>query len=561
MGVGEGMINTKINVWWVPPSGKWCMDTFSRTLTGDFFRTAKRHEYVFRWLEEGERIPEGASGIVVVAGDSWVGREEVLNEWINAMPWCMFVLLSDEGALFDLSKLSHPNWRLWVQNPRESHRGADAFLGCGVPNQTRVALRLALNDKPRDTDWFFAGQITHSRRISAANAMESLRGTKSTFLPTDGFAKGFGLEDYVSELCSAKVVPCPSGPTTPDTFRLWEALEAGCLPIADSKSPAGGNGYWHLLFGGRPPFPIIEEWSSLSSVMENALSCYPANVNRVYSWWQQYKRNSSYRIDRDVTVLSGEQPKPTGPGSPVTVLIPTSPIPSHPSTAMIEQVIESVQAQSGLYGCEIIVMCDGVRPEQEHRRADYDEYVRRLTWLCANRWSARGNVVPMVFSDHGHQANLTRAALKMVHSPLILFMEHDTPLVTDEPIDWEACIESISAGALDVVRFHFEAFIPEVHQYLMLRDGPIDFYGAPMRLTTQWSQRPHLASTSYYRRFLKEHFPETSRTMIEDKMHSVAQREGWRKHRLAIYHPEGNIKRSLNLAGREDDPKYDMKFS
>ena len=34
------------------------------------------------------------------------------------------------------------------------------------------------------------------------------------------------------------MIPCPSGPATPDSFRLWEALEAGCVPIADGYAPA-----------------------------------------------------------------------------------------------------------------------------------------------------------------------------------------------------------------------------------------------------------------------------------------------------------------------------------
>ena len=83
--------------------------------------------------------------------------------------------------------------------------------------------------------------------------------------------------------------------------------------------------------------------------------------------------------------------------------------------------------------------------------------------------------------------------------------------------------------------------------------------GVPLRRTVQWSQRPHLAGTDYYRTILADYFPQSARTMIEDRMHSVAQSE--KGHRLALYHPEGNIKRSYHLDARGDESKFDMRFA
>jgi len=52
------------------------------------------------------------------------------------------------------------------------------------------------------------------------------------------------------------------------------------------------------------------------------------------------------------------------------------------------------------------------------------------------------------------------------------------------------------------------------------------------------SQRPFLTNADYYRRTLAANFTIDSRTMIEDKMHSVAASNPWAKNRIAIYHPE-----------------------
>jgi len=72
--------------------------------------------------------------------------------------------------------------------------------------------------------------------------------------------------------------------------------------------------------------------------------------------------------------------------------------------------------------------------------------------------------------------------------------------------------------------------------------------------TIQWSQRPHLSLTKYYREVVLPACDE--KTFIEDKFHGVVQDDGWDKHKLWIYHPEGNIKRSYHLDGRAGTRKF-----
>jgi hypothetical protein len=58
-----------------------------------------------------------------------------------------------------------------------------------------------------------------------------------TFIPTKGFTQGDPHDLYYRQMADAKVAPAPSGPETPDSFRLFEALESGCVPIADTRVP------------------------------------------------------------------------------------------------------------------------------------------------------------------------------------------------------------------------------------------------------------------------------------------------------------------------------------
>ncbi len=82
--------------------------------------------------------------------------------------------------------------------------------------------------------------------------------------------------------------------------------------------------------------------------------------------------------------------------------------------------------------------------------------------------------------------------------------------------------------------------------------------------TSQWSQRPHLSLVRYYR---EEVLPILAdNVFIEDTLHGRIQdditpydafnEDGWNKHKLWIYHPEGNIKRSLHLDGRKGTRKF-----
>lgn len=99
----------------------------------------------------------------------------------------------------------------------------------------------------------------------------------------------------------------------------------------------------------------------------------------------------------------------------VTVLVSTSPIKSHPDTSIIEKTVESIRKK--LPENEIFIMIDGIRNEQEYLRENYQEYIRRLLWLCNHKWS---NVLPIVFPEFRHQQGITKETIKMVNTPTIL---------------------------------------------------------------------------------------------------------------------------------------------
>jgi len=238
----------------------------------------------------------------------------------------------------------------------------------------------------------------------------------------------------------------------------------------------------------------------------------------------------------------------------ITVVTPVSPIKSHPDTTILEETITSVRAL--LPSAEIFLTFDGIRDEQTSRKADYDEFIHRTLWLADHVW---GNVVPFLFDEHEHQSGMMRHIIDKIDTSLLLYVEQDTPIVTDEPIDMPAIEQMILDGESNLVRLYHEGVMPAEHMHLM--------HGRSNQFieTSQWSQRPHVASTAYYRRILNSHFTAGSKCFIEDRMYGILEEaeridgyQGWVQHRIHIYDPgNGNMKRSYHTDGRAGESKFD----
>jgi hypothetical protein len=237
----------------------------------------------------------------------------------------------------------------------------------------------------------------------------------------------------------------------------------------------------------------------------------------------------------------------------VTIILATSVLPSHPNTDIIDETIKCIRVHFPTN--EIIMQIDGLRQEQSDRRDDYDEYKNRILWKCLHEYK---NVLPIIFDKHSHQTTMMRETINQIQTSLLLYVEGDTPLTPDVEIEWEKCLDMIEYEKANTIRFHFESEIPEPHNHLMfgLED---DFMK-----TAQWSQRPHLSTVKYYRDIVLPFSNE--RTFIEDRFHGKVQddclpynafsQDGWDTHKLWIYHPKGNIKRSYHLDGREGTRKF-----
>lgn len=233
----------------------------------------------------------------------------------------------------------------------------------------------------------------------------------------------------------------------------------------------------------------------------------------------------------------------------VTIIMATSVLPSHPDTRIIDETVAAIRKH--FPENEIIMQVDGLREEQQDRKKDYDEYKNRVLWKCMHEWK---NVLPVVFRNHEHQTNMMLDTINIIKTPILLYVEGDAPLTSDN-IDWQKCLDMFEYDKANTIRFHFEQQIPKEHSHLMfgLEDG--------FMKTSQWSQRPHLSRVTYYKDEVLQ--KAWKGTFIEDGFHGIVIEDckihgdlGWSKHKLWIYHPEGGIRRSYHLDGREGTRKF-----
>lgn len=516
-----------------------------------------------------DTLPDDAGAIVVLPAQHHHLPEEVdqLNADLARLPWVLLILTGDECSLFPWSKVEHPRMRMWVMTPRASLHATmpegTTYIGEGCDDD--VPDILATIGQRERHGWFFAGQVTHERRTSLAAGLRRMPRDSGRLVETPGFTKGLPRDEYLVAMAQSKVVPSPSGPCTPDSFRLYEALEAGCIPLADAIHPGGQPGFWEFVYGP-VPFPVVDDWRSVRDDIDDALARWPALANRCSAWWQAEKRRLAYQLDDDVRDLANEYEPARWLTDRLTFIVSASPIPSHPSSATLNETLDSIiDAMPPGEDCEVIVCFDGVRAEQENRRADYEAHLHDALWAINHR---RPNVVPLVFDEHLHQAEMTRRALAMVRTPHVCFVEHDTPLVGSIP--WEDMADVLDSGAADVIRLHHEANVLEPHRYLMADETPQNLGSiggsVPLLRTAQWSQRPHVARADWYRWMLGEYFGPSARTFIEDRLYGeiatpwVEWKEWGAVCKLWLYAPAGDMKRSTHLDGRGSDPKFEMHW-
>lgn len=250
---------------------------------------------------EGMPRPLPDYAVVIIHGGHLRFQVETINSAVQELQGVLFVIIGDEEADFPEHQLRHRNMKLWRQSPIPGKSTADRFPIVGYPCDCREHL---IHGQERDLDWFFAGQVTHARREECVRELHKM--DNGLLRETKQFYSGMPHDEYFQTLGRAKIVPAPSGPVCSDTFRLAEALEAGCVPIIDEwpgwkEKPT--TGFWNMVFPKGYPFPLLESWAELPKTVDMILKDYNRYAAACHHFWTEYKRNYFSWLGQDLRSL------------------------------------------------------------------------------------------------------------------------------------------------------------------------------------------------------------------------------------------------------------------
>eukprot|EP00746_Dinoflagellata_sp_MGD_P136246 gnl/MRDRNA2_/MRDRNA2_70215_c0_seq1.p1 gnl/MRDRNA2_/MRDRNA2_70215_c0~~gnl/MRDRNA2_/MRDRNA2_70215_c0_seq1.p1 ORF type:complete len:272 (+),score=42.64 gnl/MRDRNA2_/MRDRNA2_70215_c0_seq1:490-1305(+) len=171
----------------------------------------------------------------------------------------------------------------------------------------------------------------------------------------------------------------------------------------------------------------------------------------------------------------------------LSVMITASHVPSHPSAALITEVIKSLGKINLPQDTTIILAHD------HSHAAEYKAYLANLRETLNERF------VLNVRDRHGHLTGNIRDAFKHVSSQYVLILQHDLPFI--EHLDIQQIMDDMdSFPKIKHVRFNRRANIKVGF------DGLNDLFGQMLNAkhytytrTPGWSDQNHLCLAQYYR--------------------------------------------------------------
>ncbi len=174
----------------------------------------------------------------------------------------------------------------------------------GTPSMVDVAT------KSRYYHWCFAGNIHTADRIQAIMPFASLipyqlHTTHGSFADPSGLP----FHRYIQTMCDSKFAVCPVGQGNIESFRLYEALECGTIPVV-LEGTAVQPDYWKSLFPEFESVPWITAgtWNECVDIVRHILqdqNTYIQIQKECEDFWRHMKQKWSYDLQELVGRLVG----------------------------------------------------------------------------------------------------------------------------------------------------------------------------------------------------------------------------------------------------------------
>tara|TARA_Y100000590_G_scaffold451446_1_gene592868 strand:+ start:14 stop:904 length:891 start_codon:yes stop_codon:yes gene_type:complete len=201
--------------------------------------------------------------------------------------------LGDESGFYDLSSI-YKNcnyvWRTFCSN----RFFVNNHIKC-IPIGYKSGV-LNKQKKNRKYKWAFVGTPHKSSRHDLLFQLSDIEPFFSH--KTEKFdQKIISVEEMSEALSSTEFMPCPNGFVHPETYRLYEALECGCIPIVESTYQ-----YYDRLFPNNP-FIKVSKWSDARPIIRGwGADQIKQKKEECEIWWKDLK-NEIQKSIKDKIIL------------------------------------------------------------------------------------------------------------------------------------------------------------------------------------------------------------------------------------------------------------------
>lgn len=269
-------------IWWDASRGNW-----DHGLLMSIF-----DKYPDSFIQDNTKTPYVVErAIVVVTGHP---EKEALKAYLRMLKSGLVIFTSDEEARWDIPAIVPDHLEVWSQYYKPGMDVAQRLL-MGQPSRLKDYKINKTAEKKYL--WSFVGQVQNPFRESCVNV---LKGLPDGFLrTTDLFGgvceKAIEYQQYLDIMCQSKYVICPAGSFTPESFRLYEAMECGAIPITDIRGPVHPKGfdYWKEVYPENELL-TVSDWNGLVPFFNSKLSHEITDERN--QWWGDYKTHLENKL-------------------------------------------------------------------------------------------------------------------------------------------------------------------------------------------------------------------------------------------------------------------------
>jgi hypothetical protein len=227
------------------------------------------------------------------------------------------------------------------------------------------------------------------------------------------------------------------------------------------------------------------------------------------------------RLEAEPVVLDGVTYDDDTVAKLITVITTTNPIPSIPDVKHLYSCQKSLSSIPALAKCKKIIVFDGIQPNYESRKEDYDEYKKRVTRLV-KKDPYFSNTRLVFCPSWAHLSGAIQKAFRYVNTPYVLIQQHDFTIIKN--FDINGIVATLAANPyVKHVKLEYNPTNAHARWWNGPVDGVVDgTHFVPLTRIFGWSDVTHVTTAEYYKNFV---LPQCDHGFMEHFLHPAFQRD------------------------------------